>query len=447
MPLMELNVEGLWARRQSAQGTPATAPSTAGTGKRYRKVAGDVGVAAEDGSENYSDGSRLSSVASFRQSLQGGGSPGLQYQPGAVGHLSFLWCGQETVSGTATNNVQTLTVSGTPASGSAILTFSGQATVAIAFNATAAAVQAALEALGNIGTGNVTCAGGPWPGTPITVTFVSQMAASPQVLLTATDTFNTGDVIPSQTTAGVAVEHTATPGSTGAWASFWKLLGASVVQRQRFNDCRVSGLQFQCGRDQFVGRITPTVISLDPGEVVATDPTLADDVDQSMVWTEGEGEFKINGTVFSGITGYNIQPSDNLTPAYGDSVRPFDVGTGVGGVQGSDINLYLNAAGLAKYNEFVYGATAPVAGTKPISRVPAIGSFRVRHWRFNTTGNPGRLIDINCPNVQWITPDAPGGNPDGGLATITLGFNTVKVGATPHITIITRSADGTYASE
>ena len=62
--------------------------------------------------------------------------------------------------------LQTLSVSGGPTGGSFTLSFGGQTSAAIAFNATAAQVQTALTALGGIGAGGVTCAGGPPPWWP-----------------------------------------------------------------------------------------------------------------------------------------------------------------------------------------------------------------------------------------------------------------------------------------
>ena len=71
-----------------------------------------------------------------------------------------------TVTGSArVNDVQTLSLSGNPTGGTFTLSFGGQTTAAIPFNATAAQVQAALQALSSIGAGNVACAGGPLPGT------------------------------------------------------------------------------------------------------------------------------------------------------------------------------------------------------------------------------------------------------------------------------------------
>lgn len=74
---------------------------------------------------------------------------------------------------TITNEVQTLT--GTP-SGTFTLSFDGATTSSLATNASAGAVQAALEALPNIGTGGVVCTGGPLPAA-ITCTFSGPLVA------------------------------------------------------------------------------------------------------------------------------------------------------------------------------------------------------------------------------------------------------------------------------
>ncbi len=69
-----------------------------------------------------------------------------------------------------TNEIQTLGLTGTPTTGTFTLTFNGQTTAGIAFNANAAAVQAALEALSTVGAGNVTVTG---PLTALVVRFAS----------------------------------------------------------------------------------------------------------------------------------------------------------------------------------------------------------------------------------------------------------------------------------
>ncbi|HEY9417883.1 MAG TPA: hypothetical protein VIQ30_24250 [Pseudonocardia sp.] len=107
--------------------------------------------------------------------------------------------------GLGVNEVQTVTITGTPTGGSFTLTFAGQTTGAIAWNATAAAVKTALVALSNITAGDVDVTGGPGPGTPWVVTFKGQYADTNIAQMTATGSFTGG------TSPAVAVTTT-TPG-------------------------------------------------------------------------------------------------------------------------------------------------------------------------------------------------------------------------------------------
>lgn len=108
-----------------------------------------------------------------------------------------------------TAEVQTVTITGGPTGGTFTLTYSGQTTAAIAYNASAAAVQSALEALSNLVPGDVTVTGAG----PYTVTFraalgnVAQMTADATGLTGGT----TPDVVVATTTQGVA--PTVTPGT------------------------------------------------------------------------------------------------------------------------------------------------------------------------------------------------------------------------------------------
>jgi hypothetical protein len=90
---------------------------------------------------------------------------GKDFDPGTVLGL---------VTGAAASAVKTITVTGTPTGGTWRVYFAGRVSAAIAYNATAAAVQTALEAI--FGVGNVTVSGGPGPGTPWVVTFAGQLA-------------------------------------------------------------------------------------------------------------------------------------------------------------------------------------------------------------------------------------------------------------------------------
>lgn len=90
----------------------------------------------------------------------------------------------------ASNEVQTVTITGSPTGGSYTLTFQGQTTGSIAHNAAAAAVQAALVALSNIGMGNVTVTGST--GGPYTCTFGGDLAQLNLPAMTATASLTGG---------------------------------------------------------------------------------------------------------------------------------------------------------------------------------------------------------------------------------------------------------------
>lgn len=105
------------------------------------------------------------------------------------------------------NEVQTVTITGTPTGGSFTLSYGSQTTSAIAYNATASAVQTALSNLSSIGAGNVAVTGGPGPGTPYVVTFQGSLGSRNIASMTATGSFTGGTspaVAVATTTAGVS---------------------------------------------------------------------------------------------------------------------------------------------------------------------------------------------------------------------------------------------------
>jgi hypothetical protein len=107
------------------------------------------------------------------------------------------------------NEQQTVTITGTPTGGTFTLTYNGATTANIAYNAAAAAVVSALEALPNIGPGTVAGSGGALPGTPVVITFQNQLGRQNVGQMTAAHAF-TGGTTPAiavtTTTAGSALD-------------------------------------------------------------------------------------------------------------------------------------------------------------------------------------------------------------------------------------------------
>jgi hypothetical protein len=128
----------------------------------------------------------------------------------------------------ATAEVQTVTITGTPTGGTFTLTFQGETTAGIAYNATAAAVEAALEALSVVNVGDVTVTGGPGPGTAYTVTFGGQYHGENVAAMTASAASLTGGTSPA-----VAVT-TATGGGSTA------VNGLEVPEGFLFNSLQVT---------------------------------------------------------------------------------------------------------------------------------------------------------------------------------------------------------------
>lgn len=101
----------------------------------------------------------------------------------------------------AVNEVQTIGL-GAASAGTVTITFNGETTAAIAFNATAAQVKAALETLNGINPGDVAVTGGPFPGV-LTLTFGGALAGQDLPQITATPTGLTGGTVTiATTTAG-----------------------------------------------------------------------------------------------------------------------------------------------------------------------------------------------------------------------------------------------------
>lgn len=118
-----------------------------------------------------------------------------------------------------TDEIQTVTIGGTPTAGTFTLTFEGHTTSAITWSSTNATlvanIDAALEALPNIGTGGVTTAVGSATsgiGT-FTVTFTGNRAKQAVALMTSTSslTGTSPTLAVTETTPGVTASFRGAP--------------------------------------------------------------------------------------------------------------------------------------------------------------------------------------------------------------------------------------------
>lgn len=104
--------------------------------------------------------------------------PGVNF--GAAGTRYYSDINGVITSSSVEADLQLIKFGGTVSGGTFTLTYNGQTTTAIAYNAAASAVQAALQALSNIGSGNVLVTGGPGPAS-YTVAFTQAYENSNEV--------------------------------------------------------------------------------------------------------------------------------------------------------------------------------------------------------------------------------------------------------------------------
>lgn len=153
-------------------------------------------------------------------------SPGvIREGPDRISHPSFLrgFTGRDQVDSYVVqassvplfngNEVETITITGGPTGGTFTLTYQGRhldgggtadivgVTTALAYNATGATVQAALEAIAGIGAGNVVVTGGA--GGPYQATFQGALGAVELNPLTANGAGLTGGTTPGVTVARI----------------------------------------------------------------------------------------------------------------------------------------------------------------------------------------------------------------------------------------------------
>lgn len=156
------------------------------------------------------------------------------------------------------NETQTITITGTPTGGTFTLTYRGQTTTPIAYNAINSAVQTAFLALSTVGAGNAVVAGGPGPGTPYTIAFAGTLAATNARTIIATGSFTGGSspaITVTETTPGYSAmgTHIFTPSDAASlpWMSVEERISFNY-ESFRYVDAKVSKLAFECPADGYM---------------------------------------------------------------------------------------------------------------------------------------------------------------------------------------------------
>lgn len=251
-------------------------------------------------------------------------------------------------------------------------------------------------------------------------------------------------------TAGSAVaaseapaKHEFVPGAnTGFWSTWWKRVGMSEIVRQKFVDCKVTALRIEGSTANKVVKVIPSITSLDPANTIAADPTGASlpSGEQAFLYTDGEGRFNIDGTVYRGHSQFAIVVDDGQAPYYADSARPHALVAGGASIVLEGITLVLDEDSHALYNAQVYGDPAPAPGTQPITDLPALGSYEIDlRKNYVADGSAGAELrtglQIEVPGVRWSPDVAIAPSPDGGPIEVALGGGMRKVAGQPAIRV------------
>lgn len=227
--------------------------------------------------------------------------------------------------------------------------------------------------------------------------------------------------------------HTITPSVNGSnWMTFWQTVGNQVKRQRQFNDCRISQLVINAAQDQKPWHVAATVISLDPDVVYTSDPVKTTDSTTPMLYTEGVGNWTINGTTYPVHQAVTVTLGDSLEAVRGEKITAQDVGTGVGTMT-LEATLAWDATVQALANTLKYGTATPTVGTKPQQTAPALGSYL-----FDIVRSTTEEIKMNATSISWSIPDEPDPNPSGGVPTMTL---TGQLMADPTFTV--KNADAT----
>jgi hypothetical protein len=239
----------------------------------------------------------------------------LEFYPRAqmLALLMYAALGAKSSSNVAgTNEVQTITTTGTPTGGTFTLTFGLHTTAPIAYNAAAAAVQTALRDLPNLDTADVSCSGGALP-TGVVVTFAGEYANENVPLLVADYSALTGGTTPTvsiaTTTPGIGIigTHVITPADTSPWVTVEERI-SNQFESFQYTDAKVNTLRIEAEATGYLmGSAGLVAISQSSGFVENADP----DWDTTPMMVGGQVTITFNGAALPARS-FNLEINNNM---------------------------------------------------------------------------------------------------------------------------------------
>lgn len=384
--LQELNIHALWAAAQVARGTPLDAADFV---HRFRAVGGGwPAIARADGSQRVSNLGKFGDATDWVQSLSGAGSPPVEATPEELAWWFWAFEGGEVASAVGQIASTATTVNATPNLTLVNPTTGWQNGMPVA----GAGIPAGTIILSGAGTAN--------------------MVMSKNATASAAGVAITGN--PAKT------RHRFTPiPGVGKFIGLRGRVGSSQITRQQFNDMLVSQLVLEGSTANQALRVTPTTLAVDPAVVKGADPAQALPTKRPYLHGEGVGRYEIDNVVFRGHSQFTLTLNLDLQPVYGDDNRIYDFAIGNAGVT-IGVTVFLDAEGIPQWNRAVYGEGSPPADARPMTRLPALGSYAydLRALNPDTGATNGDTARLDVPGVKWNVPDRPPPNPEGGPAEL-----------------------------
>lgn len=258
------------------------------------------------------------------------------------------------------------------------------------------------------------------------------ISATPEELASILWVAHGGETTTAVTGPPAKTRHTFVPlPGLGHWSSWAQRQGSSVIDRTRFDDVMIGQFVVEGSTANKSVRITPSLVSLDPGVVLASDPTAVMPTKGGFLYTDGTSRFNVDGAVMRGHTQFTLTVNFDLQPVDTDDVTVYDFAIGNASVT-LGVAAVMDAAGKAWWNQKVYGTTSPAANTKPLRSIPLPGSYAFDLRARDSTGavNGDKFV-FTCPSVRWTVPDAPEPDPQGGASELALSGSMRKTAGQP----------------
>jgi hypothetical protein len=230
------------------------------------------------------------------------------------------------------------------------------------------------------------------------------------------------------TGAGDPWTHVITHNPSQPWMTWWAHLAGADYEE--LSDVKISQLVIS-GESNAPLQMTATFEGLRSRNQTAAETTAAVEVGDAMVFYDGDGALKLEGTAVASIGSFTCTINRNSTRVYGDGLAPIDVSEGLFTVEWQIGRLWASDD-LRK--RVLYGTADPANDAEVVSSVLSLaGSPAGIEFKFTMATGPERSLKLACPTVV-VDPFVTQPNTDGSPLREELNLRAIDNGADEPIT-------------